>query len=54
MVAAEMLLLLQEPPPETSENVVVRPEQTLLDPEITDGKGLTVKVAVFIQPKADE
>ncbi len=48
-VAMPVLLLLQVPPP-ASDNVVVKPEQTLSVPSIVVGNGLTVTTAVIIQP----
>ncbi len=44
------LLLLQVPPTVASVNVVVKPTQTAIGPDIAAGNGLTVTVAVAIQP----
>ena len=49
-VAIVISLLLQLPPTVTSLNVVVKPEQTLSVPDIDDGSGLTVIIAVILQP----
>jgi hypothetical protein len=48
-VAIPVALLLQVPPP-ASLNVVVNPEHTLKSPNIAVGSGLTVTIAVMIQP----
>ena len=51
-VANPVLLLLQVPPPVISLNIVVEPVQTLAVPVMAAGNGLTVMIAVVIQPVA--
>jgi hypothetical protein len=50
MVAVAVLLLLQVPPPVASVSVVVRPTQTLFEPTIPTGCGLTNIDLVAVQP----
>ena len=50
MVATDVLVLVQVPPPMASVRVVVPPIQILLVPLMTDGDGLTVTTAVAAQP----
>ena len=49
-VATEVLLLLQAPPVVSSLRVIVAPGQTLVEPVMLAGNGLTEKVEVFEQP----
>jgi hypothetical protein len=44
--------LLHVPPVVASDNEVVRPVQTLIVPEMAVGNGLTVTIAVAVQPEA--
>ena len=50
--ASTVLLLLHEPPPVASVNVVDSPTHKLRLPEIGAGEGLTVSVVVALQPVA--
>lgn len=49
MVATEVLLLVQVPPPVASNNGVVEPGHTLITPVIDAGVRLTVAIAVIEQ-----
>jgi hypothetical protein len=50
-VATEILLLDHEPPASALLNVVVEPTQTLVVPMLDGGRGLTVTVAIAVQPE---
>ena len=50
IVAIAVLLLVQRPPVVVTENVPFDVTQTLVGPEIVDGFGFTVIVAVTMQP----
>ena len=52
IVATVVVLLTHVPPVKPSLSVVVAPVQTVDDPAIVAGNGLTVTIAVFIQPVA--
>ena len=49
-IVALPLLLVQAPPPGAELSVVVSPIHTTAAPLIADGNGLTVTMAVAIQP----
>ena len=51
-VATAVLLLTHAPPEDTSDKVIVVPEQTTLGPVIADGSGFTVMTVVAMQPVA--
>ena len=50
MVAVVVLLLVHVPPVIASERVEEAPEQMTSDPDISDGNGFMVALAVIIQP----
>jgi len=52
-VAVVVLPLLQVPPP-GSLNAVIAPTQTVVDPVIPPGNGLTVTVVVALHPAPSE
>lgn len=50
MVATAVALLVHVPPVDDEDNVMLDPTQRAVPPEIADGNGLTVTVAVILQP----